>query len=1190
MTINLKKVIKCISILLLMFLISLLGRTSPIEGKEKPENYQLTIFDGLSSDEKKGMLRIEAPEEEEILMVFDNLESPKKEEIERSYQEETGQRILQIKETEEMNQLILSTKKSDTALSISWKIRQIDSNQQSQIRLINQNNQLLVAKEIATTPIYIDDMGFPMAETVFDSEQVANQNQEVLTNSNISSVGRTAGSKLTEKQQAANDAANAKVGFDPLKHIKVVRDFNEFKSAYKDGSVTKIILANHISGNSSLTARKTSIEIDGNGYTLYLGNYSLALNASGPTQTYAIFHLHDIVIDQNVESASSYSFIGGSGAYDSARTRNWYFRIGNLSNVKGKTGIKGVARVVRAYYAEVTVYGEIDLSTSAENFYVGSMIYEEDTIYKGEIRYYNYSIIWHVMETPSGKGYTGESMEHTIKKNAVVYYKNQTSNHANYPAVYSNFKNVTVEEGASFSADMNGNAFALYYPGSSLVIKKDAVVSLVTRKNHAVLSYCNNDTTVYVEPGGSLFIKGNTRNSSTTGSDGNTTVYGLIDFRGRDYGQDLYRKYKDIDKKDSRRSLTLNQPKAYDFNNTLDSISGIQARVMEIPNNAGCTFNLFQSDVKLWKTTSYAEQTPDNNYSNVATLSVKGRGDNEVISSDAGLAKTFRPNNFRRITGMSVEPQVEWLANTDADDSYGLYVKSGTQFEGIDKKTGKAAFSSLNTNQETAEAIFIDSYGERVGPVKSDKDGMIGVTNSGNRLNQAGQLISAVVTLGPWQIKSEKKVIDITPPPPAKLEEEITNATKQLKGRENEPNTKYFIEVHDEADRIVEKLEGIVADDGTFAADLPRYLETTESIVIYLEDNAGLAPPEVYNPPKTNSENGNKNPAKGFYYRDTYFESAARFQVKDVLPDRPYLEKTAEPVKPNQMIQVGDQIKYEILIKNDKPNEHQTNWKNIRLTDQLAAELDFDPDQAELMLNQVLLEKESYQYDPKTRVLAVDVGDLASQKSAKVSFKVRVNHSAVGKIIENQAQATGDSPREKTFSLESENSNVEYEKIVGESPIIRFPEQPIKGYLEIISFPETMDFGTHKVNGKETLVTEPVYSKDLIVQDKRDKREEWYITISLTEKLMLYEEKKNYYLENAIRFNNKGREVPITGEPEIIVQHKNTDSSEYNVTQSEWSDADRGFVYRLPAGKVKKAGNYRADLTWTITDAYQGGE
>ncbi|MGG5343829.1 hypothetical protein IGI58_000180 [Enterococcus sp. AZ020] len=1182
-----KKVINCTSILLLMFLISLIVRTSPIVGKE---NYQITISEGLSSDEKEGMLTIAVPEEEKILIVFDNLECPKKEEIEGDYGEGAGQQTLQIQETEESNQLILSTKKSDAALSISWKIRQIDPNQQSQIRLIDQDNQLLVAKKIASMPIYVDDMEFPMIETVFESELIADQKQEVLTKTNVSSVGRTAGSSLTGKQQAANDAANAKVGFDPLHQIKIVHDFNEFKSAYNDGTVTKIILAADISGNSSLTARKTSIEIDGNGYTLYLGNYSLALDASGPTQAYAIFHLHDVVIDQNIESASSYSFIGGSGAYDSTRTRNWYFRIGNLSNVKGKIGINGVARVVRAYYAEVTVYGEIDLSTSAENFYVGSMIYEEDTIYKGEIRYYNYSIIWHVMETPSGKGYTGESMEHTIKKNATVYYKNQTTNHANYPAVYSNFKNFTVEEGASFSADMNGNAFALYYPGSSLLIKKDAVVSLVTQKNHAVLSYCNNDTAVNVEPGGSLFIKGNTKNSSTSGSDGNTTVYGLIDFRGRDYGQDLYRKYKDIDKKDSKRSLTLNRPKAYDFNNTLDSISGIQARVMEIPNNVGCTFELVQSDVKLWKTTSYSEQSPDNSYSNVATLSVNGRGDNEIVSSDTGLAKTFRPNNVRRITGMSVEPQIEWLANTDADDSYGLYVKSGAQFEGINEKTGKAAFSSLYADQEPAEAIFIDSYGEIVGPVKSDKDGLIGVTNSDNRLNQTNQPISATVIQGPWLIKSETTVIDITPPPPAKLEnEEITNATKQLKGRGNEPNTKYFVEVYDEADRIVEKLNGVVAADGTFVADLPRYLETSESVVIYLEDNAGLAPPEVYNPPKTNSINGNKNPSEGFYYRDTYFESAARFQVKDILPDRPYLEKTAESVKPNQLIQVGDQIKYEILIKNDKPNEYQTNWKNIQLTDQLVPELDFDPDQAELMLNQILLAKESYHYDPKTRVLAVDVGDLASQASAKVSFKARVNHSAVGKIIENQAQATGDSPREKQFVSGPENPNAEHEKIVGESPIVRFPEQPIQGYLEIISFPETMDFGIHQVDDKETLVTEPVYSKDLIVQDKRDKKEEWYITVSLTEKLMLYEEKKNYYLENAIRFKNEGREAPITSEPEIIVRHKNTDSSEYNVTQSEWSDADRGFVYRLPAGKVKKAGNYRADLTWTITDAYQGG-
>jgi fimbrial isopeptide formation D2 family protein len=1154
---------------------------SAILGKEEQENYQLEILDEMITNEKTVNLTIVQPEDEEIIIHYENFEFPSIEKMNEQLQimHKRNKDTTYFIDTDVPNELMLRTEKSEEPLSLSWDIQQMDPSKKARITLSAPNKDVFLIRECNTNILE------PSLSSTMQPEFVQENTVEeaIFTNKQ--------GSQLTEKQQAANDKANAKANFDPLLNVQVVRTYNEFKSAYADAAVTKIILDADISGNTSLANRRTSIEIDGNGHLLYLGNYSLSLHASGPLQDKAIFHLHDVIIDQNIESATSYSFVGGSGAYDTARTRNWYFRFGNLSNVKGKSGIYGVARVARGYYAEITVYGTIDVSTSAENFYVGSMIYEEDTQYRGEITYYNYSIIWHVMETPSGKGYTGESMEHTIQKNATVYYKDKTNNHVNYPAVYSNFKTFTVDEGASFSANINGNAFALYYPESSLVINKNAVVTLVTQKAHAVLSYCNNNTAVIVNPGGSLFVSGMTPNSSTAGNDGNGTIYGLIDFRGRDYGADAYRKYKDIDKTNSNRRLILKEPKAFDFKNTLGNTSGIQARVMEIPNNAGCQFQVIDSDISLWKTTTSPDVTPDYDYLRVDELKVNGRESAQITSSDSELAASFRPNNIRRITGMNAAPEAEWIPFTDADMDYGLRVKIGTSFDGIDDETGQIITSPIYAGKGQAQATFVNSYGETVEDIETDEFGDVKVINSDRRLNQTNQTISAEIKRGPWTSESEKKVIDVTPPEPAKVESgKITNAMKQIKGTDNEPEAKYFIEIYDESETIQASISGVVESDGTFVADLPRYLDQDEVVVIYLEDNVGLIPEEVLYPPPTNSESGNKNPKEGFDYRDTHFPPAAKYEVEDVLPDQPYLEKKVESVNGDEQVHIDDELRYSILVKNNQVEKNETNWKNIQFTDELSAYVNFDSEKADVQLNDQPLAKEDYHYDTKTHTLTASLGDLSSQESVELSFKVVVNEQALGQIIENVASAKGESPREKQFVMGPEEPTAEREIYTGISNVAKYPNGVIDGPLEIVSFPEKMDFGKFEVDEKETFVNDPDYSSDLIVRDRRIQKKEWYLTVALAEEMMLQENLKKYYLEEAIRFRKDGIETPITNVSELIFKGKSSDSSEYNITESEWSEEGDGFVLRVKSGKVKKVGDYHATLTWHLTDAYQGGD
>ena len=193
-----------------------------------------------------------------------------------------------------------------------------------------------------------------------------------------------------------------------------VSTWADFVNAVRDETITKIILATSFDNPSasdtrlSTYARKNDLEIDGQGHRVNFKDSSIYL--ASPQNAIGSFHMHDIVLNQTYAGAYSEDIVGTR--LITANGVKWKYRFGNI------TAESGVQRLARASHSEVRVYGNMDINTRAENFYLGSLIMEDGTQYKGNVNYYNFSVFWY--NNAANAGSTGASREFTIGKNCRV--------------------------------------------------------------------------------------------------------------------------------------------------------------------------------------------------------------------------------------------------------------------------------------------------------------------------------------------------------------------------------------------------------------------------------------------------------------------------------------------------------------------------------------------------------------------------------------------------------------------------------------------------------------------------------------------------------------------------------------------------------------------------------------------------
>ncbi|MBL1227569.1 isopeptide-forming domain-containing fimbrial protein [Enterococcus sp. BWR-S5] len=1054
------------------------------------------------------------------------------------------------------------------------------------------------------------------------------------------------------EMDAANAAYNQAHGnFNPNAKIAYVSNWTEFARAYMDQTVTKIKLTADITSENitvdgvsttifsdqDVELRKSSLEIDG-GYVDGSGvkqKYMLKLNgrktlgtfttptsytevaSDGSTQPRAMFHIHDVSVAKDDSEASNargfigateYHSISGQTNAKSPYTKNWYFRMGNIDTDRDNnaSSVPGVARLMVVYQAEVTAYGVNNISTSAENFYLGGFITEPKAVYKGITEYRDYSIIWFTVNLePTATAYDGKF---TIGEDSFVYLTNIRSAAETFPAVYASYQAATIKEGATVNIDMPGNAWRFNAQNSSLRVKNGATLNLISRGTGSVFQYGRgaymdntfnslnpNNVHAVFEPGSSVFMYGKT-----------ATALGTIDFNTSVTNSSLT--FDNVKQYDIRNNGGTNggrgNYRAINLYNTLSVANGRNSNYVEFIN----------SDISLWNNgfATAASDVPmdgsaSEDYVKVGGFKVTSQNANTIaaanstpypVSTDSALSSTlgkFNPLIFKRISGQNTAPEVIMNPTTDADKSLKVRVLLGERPTGYDSE-GNTILIPVYAKAGEASVYFKDSHGTSYGPVLTDADGYAMVEAS--LLQKAGQNITAHAQRGPsapniW-VGEEKTtpVIDVTPPEPAKvLENKITNATKQLIAENLEPNAVVYLSITGSTSNAGSMIPaGTVGADGKWTHNLSGYLNVGDNVIIYLEDNAGLAKSQdgelPFEPaaPTTNSHLGNLNPfPSDLAYRDTTFKKATMYTVEDILPDKPLMSKTV--VSSNDTVtQVGDTLTYTLTATNGKGiSGEKFTWFDVTITDVIPEELDFSAATADLMINDRPATTGEYDYNEASRLLTVKVGDLDSRVSGKVTFKATVKASAIGKVIKNTAKASGNSPREEAPFLPGIDVPGRPREVFEAEASVDNPGGPVFGSLVLTSAPDVIDFKKHALTPNDTRMNDPELSAPLTVSDSRGNRKSWTLTAKLT-KVMANTEDGTKILTDAIKFNDGTTEESLALNSELTIKtHTHASAGDY-VVSDDWSANGAGLKLEVPAGSVPKLGKYQAEITWILGD------
>lgn len=491
--------------------------------------------------------------------------------------------------------------------------------------------------------------------------------------------------------------------FQPEKASVAVSSWDEFASAYANEAVTKIVTTkdiedtsrNGLSGPTNYQ-RKASLEIDGQGHILTLKQYHglrTSAEATGYTETIdgvsvprSIFHMHDISLRQNVDriqaaigNYSSFAFVGASDVhaswglesakYEQNMTKNWYFRFGNIDTKydDNKDNAKGVARLVMAYSAEVSVYGQLDLTTSAENMYVGSLIVEDGTNWVGTVSHYNYSTVWFAVAGQPAS--TGRSEGLTIGKNSQITFQN-IKHGSNFPGFYGHYKAALIGENAKVSIQNKGVAWQFEQDGSSLTIQSGAKLSLNSEGSGKVLQFGRGflspskikDSQLTVKTGGSLIIEGKT--------DGHNDL-SVIDFSGGTKGI-ASRHYSAINSK-----ILVEVGATFDVKNTTKSKRVARRRAINLRHDSN-QLHLENNTVSLWSVDMTAEKLENaatTVFKNRLGINVKGELSQAFKSDLVDQSIEYQNKSFRRVKSEksliekdTVAPTVEIKSPTFVDD------------------------------------------------------------------------------------------------------------------------------------------------------------------------------------------------------------------------------------------------------------------------------------------------------------------------------------------------------------------------------------------------------------------------------------------------------------------------------------------------------------------------------------------
>ena len=650
--------------------------------------------------------------------------------------------------------------------------------------------------------------------------------------------------------------------------------------------------------------------------------------------------------------------------------------------------------------------------------------------------------------------------------------------------------------------------------------------------------------------------------------------------------------------------ITVDRPLFFDFRN--DQYDGAKGTIFNA--TAGSTFTSIQSDLSVWPHETNLNASPAKNWS-LFDYKLSGANFTKIDSTNVPNEFNTGANSFgstgasaySRMTGGKVRAVVDELrAPTNADKSIFGHVTIPLDGENgrdaftdeafvvvkLTKANGKSQELTGRTIGKNNNNLGLSVYGE------ASRGGMFKIPVPNDVFLETGDKIEVVRA---WRggadsnsnrvhhslpedlVAPNRTTFDITPPNPAVITNSrvVDNATKQISGKANEPGSEVEISVNG----VDLATTTTVQPNGTFVFNLPHYLEKDDLVQVKLRDHAGLASTVgVDHPPSTNNAVGNGNPTTNLTFHDQVFMAAPSVIVKDVLPDTNKAVKSVVVDNSKNATQIGSILTYTIDVENNKPAAIATNWKAVTIEDQLDKAL--DPDLNSFALNGILIPATKVEFNEETRLLKVKVGDLGSNKKAKLTFNTRVNKTGINRTIFNKATIIGNSPREvEPFKVGPENPTAAKQKIQTSSNKIANPGGPVFGVLELVSTPTTISFGEDlKIAPTKQRYPVTEMSGGLTVQDSRAVKASWSITARMTSILESAEGKK---LPNAMHYTYNGIDQILGTDSIVVYQHTSTNEDPLSISDS-WN-VQEGLNLQIPAGRVYP-GRYRGTIEWTLQD------
>lgn len=870
-------------------------------------------------------------------------------------------------------------------------------------------------------------------------------------------------SKFSTLNVTQNDAWNKKYNFRPETNVKSVGTWADFRAAFQDNTVSKIILTANITYNTAIGLNRTeSLELDGNNYTLTMTNGSLNFDTLRSLDVFTknfsdvpVFHMHDISIINNSSVgalegnlSTAWSFINGNGEWGpgagyGVQRGLWRYRVGNVTtpfdSSRPTSNQRVGGRLIGGNRAQISMWGYNQIVTGAENFYAGGIDIDPHTYYRGEIAAYNYSTIWFIDNTlkASDPNSTG-SRKFEVGQGSFVYLHN-TNTGTGYPAIYEFFDEINVGESATFNANVAGSAISFNVDNAKFIAQNNSTVNLLSRStNSPTIALGSSNST----NGGTNSTPNNI--SVAFNKDSNVNIVGNNSRNNSGYSGIIG--YYAPGRNSSNATVTIDNPDSFDITNL--------AAAGALGFNTGSTFNfnVNSSDISLWKTATATTAAPDLTYPNVETFTINSNSNAaKATSSNSGLQNTFVRNQYRRINGLNSVPEIQWDYVTTADYSQKAKVLLGQVAAGGSNPfdpNGDAIMNNVYADaNRIAQIAFTDTLGNTYTGY-SGSDNYVTWTKENHKIpgfqigNDDVTGIASKIDNGNDQMipyrtadESSTKVLLVSPPDSIQLTKgKITDVDSELTASGIQENANVYIQVNDGAIQTAGKADA----SGNWHFDLANKYKIGDKVRIYLENTSEL--PADFNTvglENTRIGNSNRNPINKTTYRDAEFAPATVYVVEKGVITQATVAKSFS--SDTDKIGVGSTLTFTINVSNDEIAGSGINWKDVNLTDIVDEGLDYDPATADVKVNGTSVSNATY--EKVSRKLTVPLGTIlpkmaSGENIATITFKAKVNRTNLLTTISNTAKATGKDDVGSTF--EKESNTVTTDVILDTSLTINF--------------------------------------------------------------------------------------------------------------------------------------------------------